>query len=125
MPSWKIPVSLSTRFARLTRHLDARIQPLFSAILIGIFCTAERRRTASSWFRGGEIGRDFRRAYNVIGSVGRQAEAMATTMLLEVEHSPATADEVDITVAIDDTPSKRYGPLVEGAGLHHNPTPGP
>jgi hypothetical protein len=28
-------------------------------------------------------------------------------------------------LAIDDTPSKRYGPKVEGAGLHHNPTPGP
>jgi DDE superfamily endonuclease len=28
-------------------------------------------------------------------------------------------------VAIDDTPTPRYGPCVEGAGLHHNPTPGP
>jgi hypothetical protein len=28
-------------------------------------------------------------------------------------------------LAIDDTPSKRYGPKVEGAGIHHNPTPGP
>jgi hypothetical protein len=27
--------------------------------------------------------------------------------------------------AIDDTPTKRYGPCVEGAGIHHNPTPGP
>jgi hypothetical protein len=30
-----------------------------------------------------------------------------------------------ILVGIDDTPSKRYGPKVEGAGVHHNPTPGP
>jgi hypothetical protein len=28
-------------------------------------------------------------------------------------------------VAIDDTPTQRYGPEVQGAGLHHNPTPGP
>ncbi len=27
--------------------------------------------------------------------------------------------------AIDDTPTKRYRPKVEGAGIHHNPTPGP
>jgi hypothetical protein len=27
--------------------------------------------------------------------------------------------------AIDDSPTKRYGPHVEGAGRHHNPTPGP
>ena len=26
---------------------------------------------------------------------------------------------------IDDTPTQRYGPEVEGAGVHHNPTPGP
>jgi DDE superfamily endonuclease len=26
---------------------------------------------------------------------------------------------------IDDTPTKRYGPKVEGADIHHNPTPGP
>jgi hypothetical protein len=30
-----------------------------------------------------------------------------------------------ILLAIDDTPTKRYGPEVEGAGIHHNPTPGP
>ena len=30
-----------------------------------------------------------------------------------------------LTVAIDDTPTPRYGPQVEGAGVHHNPTPGP
>jgi hypothetical protein len=30
-----------------------------------------------------------------------------------------------ILMAVDDTPSKRYGPKVEGAGVHHNPTPGP
>jgi hypothetical protein len=27
--------------------------------------------------------------------------------------------------AIDDTPTPRYGPRVAGAGVHHNPTPGP
>ena len=27
--------------------------------------------------------------------------------------------------AIDDTPTKRYGPFIQGAGIHHNPTPGP
>ena len=27
--------------------------------------------------------------------------------------------------AIDDTPTARYGPCVQGAGIHHNPSPGP
>ncbi|TVQ02004.1 MAG: hypothetical protein EA381_04095 [Planctomycetaceae bacterium] len=28
-------------------------------------------------------------------------------------------------IAIDDSPTKRYGPHVEAANIHHNPTPGP
>ena len=125
MSSWMVPNILSTWFLRLTRHLDERIRPLGIAILVGIFCTPERRRTASSWFRASQIGADFRRGYNAIGSVGRHAQAMATTVLLAIEDSPAVADEQEMVVALDDTPSKRYGPEVEGAGLHHNPTPGP
>src|SRR6266853_1598048 len=115
MTSWMMPAVLSTWFTRLTSLLDLRIQPLFQAILSGIFCTAERRRTASSWFRSGGIGRDFRRGYHVLGSVGRRAKMMATRVLLDVENAPALAEDEDITVAIDDTPSKRYGPKVEGA----------
>ena len=30
-----------------------------------------------------------------------------------------------LVFGIDDSPTKRYGPHVEGAGKHHNPTPGP
>src|SRR5438046_6812264 len=30
-----------------------------------------------------------------------------------------------LLLALDDTATKRYGPLVEGAGIHHNATPGP
>ena len=30
-----------------------------------------------------------------------------------------------LLLALDDTPTKRYGPKVQGAGIHHNPTSGP
>src|SRR5262249_5974066 len=30
-----------------------------------------------------------------------------------------------LTFAIDDTPTRRSGPKVEGAGVHHNPSQGP
>jgi hypothetical protein len=125
MTSWTMPSFLSTWFTRLTRHVDARIQELLHALLIGICFTQERRRTAASWFRAGEIGGEFRRAYQAIGSAGRQAPALACTVLVDVENSPVVADDERIVFALDDTPSKRYGPKVEGAGLHHNPTPGP
>ena len=34
-------------------------------------------------------------------------------------------DPACLYVAIDDTPTSRYGRFVEGAGIHHNPSPGP
>jgi len=124
MTSWLIPAFLSTWFARLGQHLDARIRPLFPLVWAGLLFTTERRRTASSWFRAAGIGRDFRRAYTVIGTVGRQTPLLATTVLLEVAAvSDACPDR--LVFGLDDTPTARYGPEVEGAGLHHNPTPGP
>ncbi|MFM7837626.1 MAG: hypothetical protein ACKPJD_38025, partial [Planctomycetaceae bacterium] len=30
-----------------------------------------------------------------------------------------------IKLALNDSPTKRYGPKVQLAGMHHNPTPGP
>ena len=30
-----------------------------------------------------------------------------------------------LLMVIDDSPTKRYGPKVEGADIHRNPTPGP
>jgi hypothetical protein len=35
------------------------------------------------------------------------------------------APDGPLRFAIDDTPTARYGPCVQGAGIHHNPTPGP
>ena len=120
-----LPVFLSTWLQRLACSLDRRNHERFWSVFFGLLVTRERRRTASSWFRAGDIGDDFRQAYHTLGSVGREATNMATTVLLEVERSVATQDEDRLVFAIDDTPSKRYGPCVEGAGIHYNPTPGP
>ena len=38
---------------------------------------------------------------------------------------PAEGPDTPLVFAIDDSPTKRYGPKIEGAGKHHNPTPGP
>jgi hypothetical protein len=47
------------------------------------------------------------------------------SILYDIADSPAAACSERIKLTLDDTPSQRYGPQVEGAGLHHNPTPGP
>ena len=38
---------------------------------------------------------------------------------------PLLAGATRLNLALDDTSTKRYGPHVQGAGIHHNPTPGP
>jgi len=38
---------------------------------------------------------------------------------------PLVAGAERLTFALDDTPTERYGRQVQGAGVHHNPTPGP
>jgi hypothetical protein len=124
MTSWMIPAFLSTWFARLGRDLDVRIRPLFPLVFVGLLFTAERRRTAASWFRAAGIDREFRRAYTVIGAVGRQMPLLATSVLLDVAKLPDACPD-RLVFGLDDTPTARYGPEVEGAGLHHNPTPGP
>jgi len=59
----------------------------------------------------------------VVYAVGRRAPLVAVTAWRTVQ--PCVAHSRRLLVGIDDTPTARYGPCVEGAGLHHNPTPGP
>jgi hypothetical protein len=49
---------------------------------------------------------------------------VATRLLLELV-KPLVAGAARVVLALDDTPTVRHGPKVQGAGVHHNPTPGP
>jgi len=107
---------------RLARVLDPRISWRLLPIVAGLLF-ATGRRTVSSWLRAGELSKDYQDYYYFLASLGRNVKSLAGVLLriaLEV-----VVPEGRILLAIDDTPSKRYGPKVEGAGIHHNPTPGP
>jgi hypothetical protein len=81
-----------------------------------------RRRTVTAWFRAAGITDDFRQGYATVWAVGRRVPLMATQTFQAVKNLlPAGR----LVVALDDTPTPRYGPCVQGAGIHHNPTPGP
>ncbi|MHB9081069.1 MAG: hypothetical protein ACYC3X_26655, partial [Pirellulaceae bacterium] len=60
-----------------------------------------------------------------LNSVGRTSQKLATVVLglLVQKFAPGLLDR--ITVGMDDSPTSRYGKHVEGAGIHHHPTPGP
>jgi hypothetical protein len=55
--------------------------------------------------------------------VGRKTQAVAAVLLKIVTERIDAGGR--LVFALDDTPTKRYGPKVQGAGIHHNPTPGP
>ena len=125
MTSWTIPAFVSTWINRIALLLDARVRPMLALVYMGLLCANERRRTVTCWFRAGGIGKEFRRGYGAVGSVGRAAADIAGLLLADLQRSVALADAGRLFFALDDTPTERYGPHVEGAGLHHNPTPGP
>jgi hypothetical protein len=95
-----------------------RLPDVASGILM-----ASGRRTASSWWRAAGIGDRFRSYYYFLDGVGRKAAELAAVLLQIVLRHVPPADR--LIFALDDTPTKRYGPKVQGAGIHHNPTPGP
>jgi DDE superfamily endonuclease len=95
-----------------------RLAPLTAGLLF-----ARGRRTVASWLRAGGLGRDYQDYYYFLGTLGRNIKALAGALLrLAI---PVISPGQRLLFAIDDTPTKRYGPKVEGAGIHHNPTPGP
>lgn len=116
------PHELSQWIAVLAQMLDARTSGRLGPVFWGLLFS-HGRRTVAAWLRGAEQSREFRRYYYFLGSVGRKTEDLAARLVDIVRQRLAPMDR--ILLAIDDTPTKRFGPKVQGAGIHHNPTPGP
>jgi hypothetical protein len=120
-----LPVALVAWITALAATLDARQQARFVRLCTGLLF-ARGRRTVSSWLRGCGAGGDYKRYYYLLGSVGRKTRVIARALFrILMTRLPAEDLDTPLVFAIDDSPTKRYGPKVEGAGKHHNPTPGP
>jgi DDE superfamily endonuclease len=120
-PLSHLPPLLASAFAGLAHWLDRRSAVRVPLLLFGILF-ARGRRTVTSWFRAAGITTDFRQSYVTVCAVGRRTQDVAATVLHTVR--PLLGPR-RLRLTIDDTPTPRYGPQVEGAGIHHNPTPGP
>jgi len=86
---------------------------------------ARGRRTASSWFRAAGVKDDWDRFYELLVSAGKVAPSLALPLLRLIVKRFCPGPEGYWTLAIDDSPTKRFGRHVEGANIHHHPTPGP
>ncbi len=122
MAAWELPVELASWIVQMSFVLDRRIAWRLLPLLVGALF-GQGRQTVASWLRGGELGDDFRLYYYFLGSLGRNAKSVAMVLFGIAVRVIVPGDR--LLLAIDDTPTKRQGPLVEGAGIHHNPTPGP
>ena len=122
----KVPLTglMHDAVARLQACLDRRIAFRLAIIVAGMFL-ADDRRTASAWFVAAGVQDDWDRFYDCLISLGRTSEKLAAVVLGFVVHKFAPGLVDRITLGVDDSPTARYGKHVEGAGVHHNPTPGP
>lgn len=125
MVAWMLPARFRQWCEELTSPLDARSRKYLLPVVIGVLF-AQGRRTAARWFQTAGVGDDWQDYYYFLGSLGRKTREVATRLLRIVgAWIPGAHVGEHIRIAFDDTPTKRYGPKVEGAGIHHNPTPGP
>ena len=122
MRAWRLPAEVSSWVTALSQVLHRRhawrLLPLLTGLLF-----AQGRRTVTRWLRAVGIGKGFQRYYYFLASLGRKADFLASLLLRRAVAVVPPGDR--ILLGLDDTPTKRYGPHVEGAGIHHNPTPGP
>lgn len=117
-----VPEEWSEWVDLLSAVLHSRTRWRFPIVLVGLLF-ARGRRTVTSWLRAQGITTDYADYYYFLASIGRKTEPLATRLFQLLLAKLPVGDRV--VLAIDDTPTKRYGPQVEGAGLHHNPTSGP
>jgi hypothetical protein len=116
--------AMQAAVSQLQVFLDRRMAFRLAIVIAGMFL-ADDRRTASAWFVAGGVQDDWDRFYACLISVGRTSGKLATAILGLVVQKLAPAFGERLLLAMDDTPTARYGRHVEGAGVHHNPTAGP
>ncbi len=110
-------------FSQIARPLDPRSMPRLARLLLGALL-ARGRRTVTSWIRAARLSDQFRPCYRTLAAAGKRADSISARLFSEVV-KPLIGPSQRILLAVDDTPTPRQGPQVQGAGVHHNPTPGP
>lgn len=119
---WESPEQWSQWSEWLAVGLHGRNRWRLPVLMLGMLF-AGGRRTVTTWLRAAGVSDDYQDYYYFLAAVGRKAGFVAARLLaLLIAVLPLPER---LLLVIDDSPTKRYGPRVEGADVHHNPTPGP
>src|SRR4030042_3067475 len=114
---WQVTVIALSRV--LHQRSAWRLAIIFTAMLF-----ARGRKTITSWLRAADINRYYKAYYYFIGSLAQKTENIAA-QLFEIVIRRIYKNTNTVLAAINDSPTARYGPKVQGAGIHRNPTPTP
>jgi hypothetical protein len=117
-----LPFAVLETIRCLASVYDSRTAPRFVLLILGVIF-AKGKRTVASWLRAARVGPDWRNFYAFLYTIGRRNRTPA--LLLAYRAIRTTVPGPRVLMAFDDTPTKRFGPKIEGAGRHRNPTPGP
>ena len=110
-------------FTQIAAVLDRRSAPRLALLLLGAVL-ARGRRTVTSWIRAAGLSDQSQSCYIAVAAAGKRAECIAARLIFQAL-KPLIRGATRLVLALDDTPTKRFGSHVQGAGIHHNPTPGP
>lgn len=121
-PLCRPPEDWSEWVEYLSLGVHGRSQWRLPVLMTGMLL-ASGRRTVTSWLRGAGVRVGHKQYYYFISSIGRKTENLAMRLLALLLSLLPSGERV--LLAIDDTHTKRYGPMVEGAGVHRNPTSAP
>jgi hypothetical protein len=100
------------RFSWLAAALDNRSAPRLALLFFGAVL-ARGRRTVTTWIRAAKLSGQYQRCYVAVAAAGKRTDRIARRLLTEVVR-PLLKDATRLTLGLDDTPTKRYGPHVEG-----------
>jgi hypothetical protein len=78
----------------------------------------------AAWIRTAGVSDDFQNCYAFLASLVRRWREVGMRLLVLVL-TRVLKDQQRVLLAVDDSPTKRYAPQVQGAGFHHDPPPGP
>ena len=96
----------------------------FAAAFVGNCLVRQGRRTVTTWLRAAGISDDYQ-GLLLLPCRPRTQDRIGGHATCDPDPSRTLPLPERLLLVIDDSPTKRYGPKVEGADVHHNPTPGP
>ena len=118
------PKEWKRRIEKLSEEVHKRSRGRLETIFFGILF-AHGKRTVTSWLKAAGITKGYQEYYFFLNSLGKHYYEKIADKLCEMVLRVALWNSKEMVGVIDDSPTRRFGPKVEGAGKHHDHTTKP